>query len=72
MNRGLFRSSILQTPAANGSITLTTPVTTPHGTEQCPLPDSSNYSDPLRGSQCSANRWENRGVFIPVFGGMRH
>ena len=61
-------SSILQHTAASGSITLTTPVTEPHAAEQCPLPDSANYSDPLRGNKRSFNRWENRGVFIRLFG----
>lgn len=42
-------SSILEPTAANGSITLRTPVTKPHAVEQRLLPDSANYSDPLRG-----------------------
>lgn len=64
-------SSILQPTAASGSIALTTPVTEPHAVEQRPLPDSANYSDPLRGNKRSFNRWENRGVFTRLFGERR-
>lgn len=54
MNRGAVRSSsILEPTAANGSITLRAPVTKPHAMEQRPLPDSANYSDPLRGTNAA-------------------
>lgn len=53
MNRGLV-SSIIQPTAASGSITLRTPVTKPHAMEQRPLPDSANYSDPLRGTKAAS------------------
>lgn len=47
-------SSLLQPTAASGSITLRTPVTKPHAMEQRPLPDSANYSDPLRGTNAAS------------------
>lgn len=40
--------SVSQPTAASGSITLTTTATKAHAMELRPLPDSANYSDPLR------------------------
>lgn len=40
--------SILRPTAASDSITLRIPVTKPNAMEQRPLPDTANYSDPLR------------------------
>ena len=51
--RPAVSSSILEPTAANGSITLRTAVTKPHGVEQRLLPDSANYSDPLRGRKAA-------------------
>ncbi len=47
--------SILKPTAASGFITLRTPVTKPHTMEQRPLPDSTNYTDPLRVSAASTD-----------------
>lgn len=47
-------SSILQSTAVVGSITLMTAVTKPHATEPRPLPDFTNYSEPLRSTNAAS------------------